>query len=380
MAQKSPTTASFLTSPGRGGIAVIHLAGPDTDRILSNIFRPVSDHRREDDRRSLRLGRLVCDDETIDEVIVCCRENRAEINIHGGPVAARRSLELLADIGASINPPDSSSAFDPSHPEWNNPAVGTEMLDLLSNVQCAIAAAFLTSQWSDGLSRLAREATLAVEKGHVGESLADNLTEVSERLQIAERLIAPPEVVIAGPPNAGKSTLANSLVGRHVSIVTDTPGTTRDWVREKALLDGIAVWLTDTAGLWQTSNGIDAEAVKRSRARIEDADLVILLFPDETRFDPPDWIPQGKFLRVASKSDAHAPEGEFDVTCSARTGEGIDELRHEILDRTGLADVNPGAAHPFTRRQADLLAQASGAIATGQYEEGASLLRSLLEG
>jgi tRNA modification GTPase len=200
--------------------------------------------------------------------------------------------------------------------------------------------------------------------------------EASRGLETAEKLLSPPEVVIAGPPNAGKSSLANELVGREVSIVTDQPGTTRDWVREKALLNGMAVWLTDTAGLWSAPDEIDAEAVTRSRSRIEDADLIVLL----GAFQRPDWIPPDRCLRAASRADIDRPEGEFDAICSVRTGEGMDGLRDAILDAVGLRVFDPSVASAFTQRQAHLLKQASRALSDGRAEQASEFLKSLLEG
>jgi tRNA modification GTPase len=365
------------TPPGKGGIAVILLSGPEAGRILSAVFRPLRTHA-DDAQDVLRLGRLVRDGEVLDEAVVCRRGDAYEINIHGGPAVAKAAMELLARHGARVLPasPSAPESFPLAHPRWNNPAVGRELLDALALARTELVAAVLSRQWSAGLSEMARgmvEGALALS--------AEQLRRAACGLAVARRLLHPPEVVLAGPPNVGKSTLANALVGRQVSIVHGEPGTTRDWVRELAAPDGVPVWLTDTAGVWEARPraSVDAEAVRRARGVVQKADLVILL-DDAGAFEDLGWRLPGAVLRVATKRDLGAPAGQADVCVSAHTGEGLDELRAAVLRALGLGDLDASRTTVFTERQASLLLAAADATDRGRAGDAAKALVELLEG
>ena len=244
------------------------------------------------------------------------------------------------------------------------------------------------------------------------------------------RLLHPAEVVLAGPPNAGKSTLANALVGRPVSIVHETPGTTRDWVRELALLGGLPVWITDTAGIGRddairSSTGvspvcttgilpvggegsppvgvpparvagvspmcttgilpvvdgltsqIEHQAATRARQRLAGADTVLLLSQSEE--STPDWLAGKTVLRIRPKADIRPPPSPCEsLAVSARTGEGMDRLRLAILGALGLADFDPAVPRAFTQRQASLLTAAAEAIDHADAANASEALRRLL--
>jgi len=382
--------ARVETAPGRGGIAVIALSGPGADAVLQRVFRPWRAHAGGDEG-VLQLGHVVAGDEIIDEAVVGRRGGRIEINIHGGPQAARATLRTLAQAGADVRPaaPAEPDSFWVAHPRWNNPGLGREMLAAIAVARSGRVVAAVATQWSGGVSELARRALDAIEREAAGGGpapLAVDLRRAADGLATMRKLLEPPEVVLAGPPNVGKSTLANALTGRQVSIVHDVPGTTRDWVRELALLDGVPVWLTDTAGIWADAVGIDAEAVRRARRRVDRADLVVLIETGEA-FDAPAWLGAGDVLRVAGKYDLPAgrqawpgPARPADVCVSARTGEGMDALCEAILSALGLAGLDTTAAMAFTDRQADLLGAAAEALDRDDRPAAAAALRDLLEG
>jgi len=377
----SPTTVSLCTPPGRGGIAVLVLDGPGTAEILSAAFRPLRTSGPDEAGR-LRLGRLVdASGEPVDEAIVQQRDGRAEVGIHGGPAAVRAALHRFAGLGAQVADAPPADCLPLAHPQWHNPAVGAELLAALPHVRTSFAASCLTQQWSGGLSRLAREtlAFLTDPKSQISDSarLPPRLIIAAEAFSATRRLIEPAELVLAGPPNAGKSALMNVLVGRRVSLVHDHPGTTRDWVRELASFGGVPVWLTDTAGPWDVPEGVDAEAVRRARRRAEAADLVLRLAPDGAQ-EPPEWLHAKRTLLVRSKCDV-SPATSGGLRVSAATGEGLDQLRRAALAALGLDGLDPAQPAAFTQRQADLLRKAAEATRT-DATAAARALGMLLEG
>jgi tRNA modification GTPase len=153
-------------------------------------------------------------------------------------------------------------------------------------------------------------------------------------------------VVLAGAPNAGKSTLLNALARRDVAIVSEIPGTTRDAIEVRCDLGGLPVLLVDTAGLRESADAIEAEGVTRSRRRMDQADLVLWLREPGGVAPPPLAVP---VLTVATKADLSA-EPVDGVAISARTGAGLDTLLTEI-ERFAQAALGTGDALVTRERQ-----------------------------
>lgn len=401
------TTVCLLTPPGKGGIAVIELAGPKAPSMLETTFRPLPSHAKKTGNRQqatgnkqqatgnrqqaagdggrLQLGHLLGEDgQTLDEAIVETRDGRVYINIHGGPWVTQAVLGLLERQGARRLPRPVGPVFPAGHPHWDNPAIGAEMLGLVRSLQSPLAVAAVGHQWSDGLSKLVSETMSAASGGAAPPT--DALRQAAGGLGAMRRLIEPAEVVLAGPPNAGKSTLANLLAGVPMSIVHETPGTTRDWVRQLALVRGVPIWLTDTAGIWEfpiasPASAVDAEAVRRARQRLTHADVIVLLGPAGAGLLEEAAASGKSLLRVWSKSDlSSAAGGAYGLAVSAVRGEGIDELRGLILDRLGLADFDAFTPMAFTDRQADLLERSAQALDIGDKAQGVTLLTDILRG
>ncbi len=384
MTLTTPTTATLQTPPGRGGIAVITITGPDTQRVAEDLFHPhtprTSPERYQENL--LQLGFLRNGQEKLDEAIICTSEKGLELNIHGGSAVARRVLRRLSELGASVTQPDQADIFNPSHPSWKNPAIGQEMLAELPKAQGRLATSALTQQWSAGLSQLIHEAISEIgQKNSTPDflkNLGQNLWQAAEGFATMRKLLEPAEVVLAGPPNAGKSTLANLLIGRPVSIVHDTAGTTRDWVRELAIVNGLPIWLTDTAGLWETALDIDAEAVRRAWQKIEQADLVLLTSHDRT-INLPEHIHAKRILHIATKIDL-APKNipTAQVRVSANTGEGMKNLKDAVIERLSLNEIDPSQPMAFTQRQVTLLAAAADSTEQNDQANCDKKLRQIL--
>ncbi len=161
-------------------------------------------------------------------------------------------------------------------------------------------------------------------------------------------------VVIAGRPNAGKSSLMNALAGRDSAIVTDVPGTTRDLLREQTQIDGMPVHLIDTAGLRESTDLIEREGVRRARAEIERADLVLWVFDDRAdpmhlALDRAEVPPAVPLVLVRNKVDLTGTAIGLDlapdppeIALSARTGAGIDRLGRFLKERMGYRGAEEG--------------------------------------
>ena len=354
---------------------MVALTGANREAVLGGIFRPLKTHA-DGPADAVQLGRVLDESgDVLDEAIVArSAQGAIEINIHGGPAVAQAVLGRLAQLGADVAPARSAApeSFQTAHPQWNNPAVGREMLEILPAAASELVVEAISQQWSAGLSALVND----------DSATAQQLRAAAERLAVMDKLLSPAEVVLVGPPNAGKSTLANALVGRAVSIVHETPGTTRDWVREQALLGGVPIWLTDTAGLFESPedlHDIDAEAVRRACHRAESADLVLLISAGQPA-PTPDWLNAKLLLRVAAKCDRARPVGPFDAFVSAHAGEGLAELAEAVLNALGLANIDPAAPAAFTQRQARLLLTAADAMDRNNAPAARELLNTLLLG
>jgi len=369
--QAGRAAAALLTSPARGGIAVIALGGPGAGEVLDRVFRP---RGAAPAAGRLSLGWIVHDGQGVDEAIVAELDGGGgyEINIHGGPRAARAVLTALREMGAEVARP---GRIDPAlvkpHGRWENPAIAAEMLQAIRRAMTPLAASAVAAQWSGGISALAATAPEAPA-----------LRQAARAAPLMRRLLDPAEVVIAGPPNAGKSALANALAGRRASIVSESPGTTRDWVRLPAEADGVPIWLTDTAGLWAPPGGVDAEAVRRAWGRIESADLVICL-RDPT--GPADENLRRlkeltNVLVVGGKCDLAAPPPGCELGVSGLTMVGLTPLRRAIRGRLGFGRFDPLAAMAFTDRQERLLTAAADAVEARDGESARAALHELLAG
>ena len=170
------------------------------------------------------------------------------------------------------------------------------------------------------------------------------------------------QIVMTGAPNAGKSSLMNRLANQSVAIVTDIPGTTRDVIRQSIAINGVAIQLSDTAGIRSASDEIEREGIQRAQAELERADIIIEVI-DDTASEEVSFTRENHsqpLIRVLNKSDlsSRAPgwvtshENESNsvtIAASAVTGEGITELEQAILQHLGLGDAS--ATTPFSARE-----------------------------
>ncbi|NJS14920.1 MAG: GTP-binding protein, partial [Sphingopyxis sp.] len=245
----------------------------------------------------------------------------------------------------------------------------SQRIDAWQNRLLSIAAAIEAALDFADEDDVAREAAAMLD---VRQKTAELHSEVAEWLvrPAAERIRDGLSVVIAGPPNAGKSTLLNALAQREVAIVSPLAGTTRDIVEVPLALDGIAMRFADTAGLRDDSpDAIERIGVDRASAAIAAADILLWLGV------PDDCPPHGCALRIAAQADVVPPDDTADLALSAKMGAGLEALHTAIVARA--RDLVPGEGEAALHSgQRAALADAAQwlAVATGSIEAGDAIL------
>ena len=344
-------TASLLTPVARGAIASVGVAGPGSVELVGRLFRPASGRPLE----SCPVGRIVFGHWASGEELVVCRreENLVEVHCHGGQAAPAAVLDSLAAAGAKII----------DWPAWirmrEHDSIAADALVALADARTYRTATILLDQYHGAL----RQALEAVRHDlHAGQTelATEKVRRLLSHADVGRHLTSPYRVVLTGRPNVGKSSLINALVGYRRAIVNETPGTTRDLVTAQAVLDGWPVELTDTAGIRQSEDELEAAGVELARRRFGSADLVIVLFDGSLPWTTEDQelreaLPNA--LAVLSKCDLarRLPGDVTGLSVSTVTGEGLRELEAETTRRLVPNPPAPGAAVPFNERHLAVL-------------------------
>lgn len=398
------TIFALASGQGRSGVSVIRISGPQTGRVLEAMAGGVPRPRR------LVLRTLVepRTGEKLDRGLVVWMpepksftgEDQAEFHIHGG-VAVRTAVlsALLALEGCRMAEPGEFTRRAFLNGKMDLSAVEglADLIDAQTQAQRRQALRQLEGRLGQRIEGW-RERLIAVtalleaaldfsDEGDVPTSLEHEAlplinglrTEIEGALadgRCGERLREGFVVVLAGPPNAGKSTLLNALARRDVAIVAPTPGTTRDAIEVHLELDGFPVTVVDTAGLRDTVDPVEREGVARTRGRIVTADLVLWLTPTGGRggsADPPlrPANSEAEHLDLVTKSDLRGGRSGGELRVSALTGDGIAELLDQIAARAQRAMGGEALiTRERHRRSLEAVAEALGrAVATLQDGE-----------
>ena len=388
------TIAAVATPAGRGGVGIIRLSGPDSGAIAQAVG-----HRLPPPRHAALTTFLDDGGEAIDEGILLyfpapnsfTGEDVVELQGHGGPVVMDLLLQRCLSLGARLAEPG----------EFSRRAFLNDKLDLVQ----AEAIADLIDAESVAAARLARRTLQGVFSRQV-HALVEALIQL--RLYVESAIDFPEEeidflsdekvstdlqaivaelanlisnahtgrllrdgmtLVIAGRPNAGKSSLLNALAGYESAIVTEIPGTTRDLLRERITLDGLPLHVIDTAGLRESDDPVELEGIRRARAEIEQADRVLWVVDDQA--DPAHLaedrasLPQGvPVTLVRNKIDLSGrPAGlletdsETQVAIAARDGTGLTQLIEHLKACVGY-ESDAGGEFIARRRHLDALRRA----------------------
>jgi tRNA modification GTPase len=416
------TIAAISTPPGRSGIGIVRLSGPQAIAIAAAVFRPASRKRNPLEQVSFTTcyGHVLAGEYVVDEVILTVMraphtyttQDVAEINCHGGIVPLRRTLELVIEAGARLADPGefTKRAYYFGRIDLAQAEAVADIINAQTNESQKAAMAQLAGRLSDEInsfresivSTLARiEAAIDFSDQDIELISAEEISAAIEKLRGQIRaLLATAEhgrilreglkVAIVGRPNVGKSSLLNALLQTRRAIVTDVPGTTRDVIEDTMNVNGIAVTLADTAGLVETDDVVEAEGVSRSRQAICDADLVLLVIDSSEALEGDDRellaeLPSSSIV-VMNKEDlpTGSDAGEIAqitpapiVWVSALEGTHIGELENAISShvwegktRAGEQTIVTNVRHKAALQEAEAsLAAAAEAVADGYSEE-----------
>ena len=402
------TIAAVATAPGRGGVAVVRVSGPEAFQVAERLAGRAPRAGR------ISLDRYRLDGRLLDDGVTLAfkgphsytGEDVVEFQCHGGSVTPRRVLEACLASGARLahRGEFTERAFLNGKLSYEEAEAVLDLVDAKTDRAADAALRGVsgecrkaTREIYDALVNLSSTAEHALDvseeelPGGFLDGLVSSVAAISDRLDEAIRRAKEGKilregalVVIAGPPNAGKSSLLNALLGETRAIVSAMPGTTRDSIEEWLDIDGWPVRLVDTAGLRETADAIEGEGVARARDLMNRADIVLNLTPadgdlaggtdgtDGTAvvievFSKCDLIPspfppllEHRLRRLASLG-GYVPRSPFPV--SAKTGEGLDALRGAIAAELERKAAEPGDADSALGRDASALIEARALLA-----------------
>ena len=408
------TIAAISTAPGAGGIAIVRLSGPRAEQLLRAVFRPANKKADMSGRRLTYGAAVDGRGEVLDEVMAVLlhaprtytREDMAEIHCHGGGACASAVLARFLSLGARAAEPGEFTrrAYENGRIDLS----GAEAVMQLIGAQGEAARRAALRQMRGGvtgfvtgavekltelLSRIQAavdfpeevdEAVVGAEARVELEALAGELAKRADPRR-ARMLREGASVVLCGRPNVGKSSLMNALLSAERAIVTDIPGTTRDVLSERMVLDGKVVRLSDTAGIRESEDAIERMGVARAQGEVEAADVALLVLDASQPLAAEDaaLLSQAdeRYIVCLNKGDLPAVLTAADVEAflggsAGKEGQGD--------DRAGVsaccAGLGDGVVKDGTTGQGDSCEAGSagaGVAALGVVEEGGTACQSV---
>lgn len=388
------TIVALATPEGHAALGVVRLSGPDAWDIAGKALRDPSRVAAFEPRKAVLVDLADSKGEPIDQVVILPWKNPAsytgedliEFSCHGGRETLRLVVQRLRDLGAR-----------PAEP-------GEFTRRAFLNGKMTLEQAEAVAALIDARTASSAKAAVRVLEGGLGnrirslqEALAEFLSKIEIGLDFVEEEIKTYEpdelirflsdleqqlstllqqhraghllrhgalVVIAGPPNAGKSTLLNRILGYDRAIVSDMPGTTRDYLDVTIDLEGIPLQLVDTAGLREASDAIEQEGTQRAHSLLDRADRILWLLAPPTFEPPPSSLQKDERLTLlVNKSDLGNLPAELTSLpqISGRTGKGVDEMLHRLVDDL-LQGADPSELLILEERHADRISDAVAAV------------------
>jgi tRNA modification GTPase len=370
------TICAVSTPPGKSGIGIVRLSGPRAIEIADKIFEPTAGKPLSTmPARRLVHGRVmegsaapVAVDEALASVMLAphsyTTEDVVEINCHGGIVAVRRTLALMLDFGARLAEPGEFTrrAFLGGRLDLAQAEAVADLINAKTEAGLRAAASQLRGGLSERITALRDtladclahiEATIDFPEDEVpnlpGAGVSEAIADVAARI---EGLIESSEggmlyrdgvsVAIVGKPNVGKSSILNAILDEPRAIVTREPGTTRDIIVESVDLHGLALRLSDTAGIRETGCEVERLGVERSEGAIEDADLAIFVADASGPISAEDVniaekLAGKKHVIIAANKSDLAPEADLSEFSTAMPGRKV--VRTSALEAAGKTGI-----------------------------------------
>jgi len=373
------TICGIATPLGEGGISIIRVSGSDSLKVINKIFKGKNSSNILDMKSyTMRYG-YICDIDSkveIDEVIISymkgprsfTAEDVVEVNCHGGVVSTGRVLEEIIKVGARIAEPGefTKRAFLNGRIDLCQAEAVMDIIRAKTDLSMKSAVMQSNGALSKEIGKLREYMlnTLALIEYSVDFTEDDEEPDETIPIRVQEQLTVAIEdmkklleganegriirdglkLAIIGKPNVGKSSLLNCLLKEKRAIVTDIPGTTRDIIEEFISLDGIPVKITDTAGIRETEDEVEKIGVEKSREKIDEADLVVLMLDSSRPLEDEDReiikkVKDKKYVVLMNKNDLEKKISDDDIKelkniiyISAKTGFGIDELKKKVKD------------------------------------------------
>ena len=383
MTRKLPIIA-VATAPGKAGVGVVRISGPNLGALSRALF-----HKTLAPRQANLLTLCDAHGQAIDQLIAIyfvgpasfTGEDVLELQCHGGPqlleLVMKRCLEVGKEDGLVIAEPGEFTlrAYLNNKIDLTQAEAIADLIDAQSEAAVRGAARSLQGAFSDDINHLIEEITQLRILVESTLDFPEEEIEFLENAQARQRLAAVKDklqtlragakqgkilrdgiqLVLAGAPNVGKSSLLNRLAGEEVAIVTPIAGTTRDRVKESITIEGVPMHIIDTAGLRETADVVEAKGIERSWDAIRLADLVIFLTDahsgvgqDELKTQILQELPpKCAVLEVLNKADLLQDTSKTVSTdallISAKTGAGIEQLKQRILELVGWSGPQEGA-------------------------------------